>query len=41
MEYGVVQDQKFPDQWRVEGIDYETGDVFVPVFGSKDAETHP
>jgi hypothetical protein len=38
MRYEVSPDKDFPSEWRVEAIDAKTGDIFVTVFGSADAE---
>ena len=39
MKYEVLQDKKFPQDWRVEAIDFEgDGDCYVTVFGGPKAE---
>jgi hypothetical protein len=38
MRYEVFPDKDFPSEWRVEAIDAKSGDIFVTVFGSADAE---
>ena len=38
MRYEVFPDKDSPSEWRVEAIDAKTGDIFVTVFGSADAD---
>ncbi len=39
MRYEVGPDPDYPNEWRVEAIDNKTGDIYVTVFGSADAES--
>jgi len=38
MNYEVVRDEKFPNEWRCEAINAKTGDIYVAVFSGPDAE---
>ena len=38
MQTTVMADKEFPNDWRVEMIEAETGDIFVAVFSGPDAE---
>ena len=39
MRYEVQQDKDFANDWRVEAIDSESGDIYVAVFAGPDAES--
>jgi hypothetical protein len=38
MHQEVFADKEFPNDWRVEAIDKDSGDIFVAVFSGPDAE---
>ena len=38
MRHEVFADKEFPNDWRVEAIDRDSGDIFVAVFSGPDAE---
>lgn len=38
MQYEVLQDKKFPQDWHAEAIDAKEGDCFVVIFGGPNAE---
>ncbi len=38
MQYEVMADPEFPNDWRVEAIDRKSGDIYVAVFSGPDAE---
>ena len=38
MKYEVMPDEKFPNEWRCEAIDQQSGDIYIAVFAGPDAE---
>jgi hypothetical protein len=38
MKWTVAADREFPNDWRVEAIEEDSGDIFVAVFSGPDAE---
>jgi hypothetical protein len=38
MEYEVFADKDFPQDWRVEAVDINSGDIYVAVFSGPQAE---
>ena len=38
MRWTIFADKKFPNDWHVEAIDRESGDIYVAVFSGPDAE---
>jgi hypothetical protein len=38
VNYEVMADKDFPNDWRVEAIDSKNGDIYVAVFSGPDSE---
>ncbi len=38
MDWSIFPDKEFPNDWHVEAIDKDSGDIFVAVFSGPDSE---